>query len=291
MTEIWAEWVWMNGRLVRGAEASVSVFDRSFLLGDGLFETMRAIGGRLFRMERHLARLHRSADRLRLSPPAGADELAAAIRETLAANHLTDAAVRLTVSRGVGSPGPGIQGAETPLCVIAARPFQGYSDHWYRPGATAITSSAIKNERSLLAGLKSTSYGEHVLARVEAADRGVDEALLLNTRGHLVEGSSTNLFVVIKGCLHTPDPSSGCLPGVTREALLELARAAGLAVREAPLLPAALAGAEEAFLTNSLLDVAPLAGVDGRRIGMGCAGPATRLLAERYQELVESEAV
>jgi branched-chain amino acid aminotransferase len=287
---MWAEWVWLNGRLVRGAEATVSVFDRSFMLGDGLFETLRVIDGRLFRLGRHMTRLERSAARLRLSLPAAPDKLTEAIRETLEANRLEDAAVRLTVSRGVGPPGPGVEGADAPLCVIAARAFHGYPGHWYDRGATAIISSVTKNERSPLSGLKTTSFGEHVLARAEAAERGVEEALLLNTQGHLVEGSSTNLFAVIAGRIHTPDLASGCLPGVTREAMIQLAKANGLEVREEVLLPPALATADEAFLTNSLLDAAPLASVEGRVIGSGCPGPITRLLADRYRELVEREA-
>src|SRR5207247_677105 len=146
----WAEGVWVNGRLVRGAEASVSVFDRAFLLGDGLFETMRARGGRLFRLDRHLARLEQGAARLRLPLPMPAHELAQAIQETLAANGLEDAAVRLTVSRGVGPPGPSIGGAGPAVVVIAARPFSGYPAHWYEPGARAIHIQGVQDEASAL---------------------------------------------------------------------------------------------------------------------------------------------
>jgi branched-chain amino acid aminotransferase len=286
----WADWIWLNGRLVRATEASVSVFDRSFLLGDGLFETMRATGGRLFRPERHLSRLERGAARLRMALPAAADELLGALRETVRANHLEDAALRLTISRGNGPPGLGLEGTGPPVCMIAARPFQGYPHHWYDPGAASIISSVVKNEQSLLAGLKTTSYVEHVVARAEAMERGADEALLLNTRGHLVEGSGSNLFAVIAGELSTPDVESGCLPGVTREAVLKLARESGLAIREGTLLLAELIAAAEAFLTNSLLGVAPLVRVDGRSIGPGQPGPVTRKLAERYRWLVVQEA-
>jgi branched-chain amino acid aminotransferase len=285
----WAEWVWLNGRMVRGAEATVSVFDRAFLLGDGLFETMRAMGGRIFRLDRHLARLQRGAGRLRLPLPAAAPELARAIQETLQANGLEEAAVRLTVSRGPGPPGPGIQEAGPAVVVIAARSFTGYPGRWYEPGATAIISTVVKNERSPLCAVKSISYAEHVLARTEAAERGADEALLVNTLGNLVEGSSTNMFAVVHGCLHTPDLASGCLPGITREAVLEIARKAGLTVREAPLAPATVAGWDEAFLTNSLLDVAPLVQVDGLPVGGGRPGPVTSLLAERYRDLMTGE--
>lgn len=287
---MWSEWVWLNGRLVRGAEATVSVFDRSFLLGDGLFETMRASRGRLFRPERHLAWLERGAARLRLARLAPADELLEALCQTLRANHLSDAALRLTVSRGAGPPGLGLEGTGPPVSMIAARVFRGYPGHWYDPGATAIISSVTKNEQSPLAGLKTTSYLEHVLARAEAAERGADESLLLNTRGHLVEGSSANLFIVSAGQLSTPDLASGCRPGVTRETVIELARENGLTVGERALLPTALASADEAFLTNSLLGVAPLVRVDDQRIGSGQPGPVTRKLAEQYQSLVAGEA-
>ena len=287
----WAQWVWLNGKTVRAEAARVSVFDRSFLLGDGLFETLRVIEGRLFRLDRHLARLQGGAERVRLVLPYSVAEFTAGIQEIVRANELMDAAVRVTVSRGVGPAGPGLEGAGPPLCVIAARSFPGYPDYWYRPGARAMTSTIPKNERSPLAGIKTTSYLEHVLARAEAVEWGADEALLLNTRGHLVEGSSTNLFVVMAGRVHTPDAASGCLPGVTREAVIELARLEGLEIREEALSSSVWAAAAEAFLTNSLLAVAPLARVDGRKLGGDCPGPVTRLLAERYRELVERETV
>jgi branched-chain amino acid aminotransferase len=287
---MWADWIWLNGRLVHSEEASVSVFDRSFLLGDGLFETMCAFRSRLFRPERHLARLERGAALLRLELPAATDEWIEALRETLRVNRLEDAVLRLTVSRGAGPPGLGLTGTGPAVCTIAARAFQGYPSHWYDPGAAAIITRIVKNERSLLAGVKTTSYVEHVLARSEAAERGADEALLLNTRGHLVEGSGSNLFVVIAGRILTPDPASGCLPGVTREAVMELARESGVGVRDGPLQPRELAAADEAFLTNSLLGVAPLVRVDGHPIGSGHPGPLTRDLAERYRSLVAREA-
>jgi branched-chain amino acid aminotransferase len=290
MTEAWADWVWLNGRLVRGAEAAVSVFDRGFLLGDGLFETLRAVDGRLFRPERHLARLQRGAAYLGLELTAGADELIAALWETLQANHLEDAALRLTVSRGAGPPGLGLAGTGVATSVIAARAFHGYPDHWYDPGATAVLSRVVKNEQSQLCGIKSISWLEHVMARAEAAEKGADEALLRNTRGDLVEGSGTNLFIISGGRILTPDLASGCLPGVTREAVLELGQEMGLEVREESLPSEALAAADEAILTNSLLGAAPLVRVEGQRISSGQPGPITRRLAEGYRALVAREA-
>jgi branched-chain amino acid aminotransferase len=290
MSEGWAEWAWVNGRLVRGSEAAISVFDRGFLLGDGLFETLRSVGGRLFRPERHMARLKLGATRLGLALEAGNDALVAALRETLRANRLEDAALRLTVSRGAGPPGLGMERMGPATCVIAARAFHGYPDRWYDPGATAILSRVVKNELSPLSGLKTTSWLEYVMARAEAAEKGADEALLRNTRGDLADGSATNLFVSKDGRIYTPDLASGCLPGVTREAVLELARELGLEAQEEPVPSAALAAADEAFLTNSLLGVAPLARVDGQPVGAGRSGPVTRRLAEQYRALVAREA-
>jgi branched-chain amino acid aminotransferase len=285
----WAERVWINGSLCEAGEARVSVFDRSFLLGDGLFETVGVFGGRLFRLDRHLARLQSGAECLRLDLPFLA-QIPAAIAETLRANHLTRAAVRITVSRGAGPPGPGTAGAGPPLCVIAARPFSGYPERWYALGAVAVISAMVKNEHSPICRFKTTSYVEHVLARAEAAQRGADEALLLNTRGHVVEGSSTNLFAISDGCVCTPGLDDGCLPGVTREAVLVLARQDGIEVKEEPLPPAALARAEEAFLTNSLLGVGPLVKVDGGEIGGGHPGSVTRRLGALLWDLMEQEA-
>jgi branched-chain amino acid aminotransferase len=279
----WAEWVWTDGRLIRGAEATLSVFDRGFLLGDGLFETLRASQGEPVHLAAHLRRLRAGAEVLRIRLPWSDQTLTAAIRELLTANELSEAAVRLTLSRGVGPPGPSIPGTISPTIVLAVRPFTGYPGRWYEPGAEAILCRVVKNERSPLCAVKSTSYLEHILARDEAVRRGAEEALLLNTRGRLVEASSANLFLVIDGCLCTPDLASGCLPGVTRAVVLTVAREHGHETREEALLPEALDRAEEAFLTNSLLGVAPLVRVDGRPVGSGRPGLLTQELAEGYR--------
>jgi aminodeoxychorismate lyase len=285
----WAEWVWLNGRMVKGAEASVSVFDRSFQLGDGLFETVRACQGRIFRLNEHLARLREGLSILHFSTPWDGQSLHFAIHELLDANSLRDAAVRLTVSRGVGAGGLEPRSAGPPTVVITARLYTGPPDWWYQTGMSAIFSQVVKNERSPLCGVKSTSHAEHVLARFDAMGSRKDEALMLNTQGYLVEGSSSNLFVVMEGRLCTPDLSSGCLPGITRAAVLELAREVGIEVSEVPLLPETIPECQEAFLTNSLMGIGPLVWVAGQSIGAerhpderGTPGPITRVLAKRY---------
>jgi branched-chain amino acid aminotransferase len=285
----WSDWVWLNGRLVRGVEASVSVLDRSFLLGDGLFETMRVVRRRVLHLEAHLARLHRGTQLFRISIGWDDQQLALALQQVLETNALEEAALRLTVSRGVGPAGPMPDPTARATVIIAARPFAGYPPEWFEQGLRATLSRIIKNERSPLCRVKSTSYAEHVLARLEAVERKTDEALMLNTQGHLVEGSSSNLFAVIEGRLITPELSSGCLPGITRAILLDLAKDSGIKVVEASLLPASVSSWQEAFLTSSLMGIAPLVEVEGEGIGTerrpegrGVPGPITRMLDERY---------
>lgn len=272
--------VWLNSDLVRAEEARISVIDRGFTLGDGLFETMRAYGGRIFRLRDHLERLARSAARIGLPLPSG---LAEAAHETVTANGIMEAAVRLTVSRG--SAPAGLEWPETvkPTCVITARPAPA------RPAAVgAGTASGRLNEHSLTAGLKQLGYLNFIVALQEARTAGYDDALLLDTAGHLAEGASSNLFVVAGGVLRTPPLDCGVLPGITRAAVLEIAAGLDRPVSEESLDPAILETAEEAFLTSSLREVVPLVAVDGRMVGKGVAGPITRRIQELYAAVARS---
>lgn len=243
--------------------------DRGFTLGDGLFETMRAVGGRLPLLSLHLGRLRSSAEVLRLSIHWTDAFLAEGIHAVLAANHLTDAAVRLTVSRGVPSrrgllPDPQAR----PTLVIDAEPFAGYPAELYERGAALVTSPIPRNEHSPLATVKSTSRLEHVLARQAAAEAGADEALVLNTAERVAGASAANLFVVLGRRLLTPLAAEGALPGVVRRLILEeLAPAAGLEVLETAVAPDELQQADEVFLTSALLGILPVSSLDGRSIG------------------------
>ncbi|MDQ4128320.1 MAG: aminotransferase class IV [Actinomycetota bacterium] len=256
-------------------EAFLDPRDRGFTLGDGLFETMRAREGVTLWIERHLSRLRFGAAVIGLSPLPGDDDLADAVARTLAANELDEAAVRLTVSRGV----PGRRGLlpepeSKPSVVIHAEPFAGYPARLYARGARAITSRIPRNERSPLARVKSLSYLDNVLARREADARGADEALLLNSAGFLACASASNLFLALGDTLLTPDLASGVLPGTVREVVLtELAPRMGLTVAERPVRPEELAAADEAILTNALHGVMPLTEIDGLPIGTAVPGP------------------
>ena len=275
--------LWIGDRLFPANEARLDPRDRGYVLGDGLFETMRAHGGSVPMLGRHLSRLRAGAAEIQLPLPWSDAGLENAVVETLEANELSGAVVRLTVSRGVPrgrglSPDPN----PSPSLVIQAHSFSGYPAAIYERGMRAVTSSIHRNERSPLANLKSLSYLENVLARREADARGYDEALMLNTGGNLACASAANLFLVVGGTLLTPDLASGALPGTMRDFVLsELAPRMGLDTAERPVRPAEFAAAEEAFLTNALLGVVPLTAVDGRPVEAGAPGPVSLDLGAR----------
>ncbi len=277
--------VYLNGQLHPRAEARIDPTDRGLLLGDGLFETMRADRGRIFRLGAHLARLRSSAARLGMPLTLSDHELSAALQMTLSANELTssDAALRLTLTRGPGPRGLLPPPDPRPTLLITASHLPSTP----LPPATAHIASIRRNEHSPLSNLKTLNFLDNVLARQEAAAHGADEALLLNTAGHLAEASSANLFVVTDGILHTPSLTDGALPGITRAVVLEVAAELGLPAAETSLTPIDLARADEAFLTNSLMGIRALVKVRGQPVGRGEAGPITRQVQERYEALHE----
>jgi branched-chain amino acid aminotransferase len=276
--------VWLNGELLDEARASLSVHDRGFLLGDGLFETLRVYDGRVFRLAAHLRRLRGGAARIALALPPGLDR---AVRETVAASGVRDGAVRLTVSRGAGGEGLAAPAGAPPTVVVTVRPYRPVGA-WYTAGIRAQLAAGRVDERRATAGLKQLGYLEAVVALAEARAAGCEDALFLDTAGHLAEGAASNLFLVAGGELWTPPLSCGVLPGITRAAVLELAAARGLAPREEPLPPQALAAAAEAFLTSSLRELVPLTAVGGRKVGDGVPGEVTLALLHDYRRLAHA---
>jgi branched-chain amino acid aminotransferase len=281
------ETVWFNGRLVAAAEAVVPIAAHGVLCGDGVFETLRVYAGEPFRLDRHLARLVESAALVGLELSASPDVLAAAVANLLHERALSEAVVRITVLRGIGPPGPDPTDCGEALVFITARPYDGYPERIYTEGARAIVASTRQNEHSPLCRVKSTSCQNHVLARAEARRAGVDEALLLNSRGEIAEGSVSNVFVCQGNRLLTPPLSSGCLPGVARAEVLELASGLGFQAEEAVFTADAVLAADEALLTNSLLEVAPLVQLDGRDVGGGVPGEAAHALRAAYLRCIE----
>ena len=279
--------VCLNGALIPLTQARISPMDYGFLHGYGLFETMRAYSGHVFRLEKHLARLERSARALNIDLD-GPAKLETAIYETLRANHLPDARIRISVSPGEEELAPGIPARAEATVFITAVSYEPPSEQAYRRGFTAMVSKVHRSPRSPSSGLKSLSALDILLARQEAASYGVDHAILLNDDDLVAEGSSSNVFHVNDRTLFTPAEHSGILQGVTRDVVLkELAPSLGLATKEVDVALSDLLEAEEAFLTNSMIEIMPLTVVADRSIGTGRPGPLTRRFMKAYKGLVE----
>ncbi len=282
------ELVWQDGQISPPEDARCSCLDRGRLYGDGLFETMRAYNGKIFRLETHLQRLAGAAQKIHLVLAMTCEELQTAVQKTLKESELASAYIRLTVTRGVGGS-PSQLDASTPSITIWVRPFSAYPPELYKEGMSALLAQTRRNEHSPLSNLKTLNYLDNLLSRVEAQRAGAGEAILLNTSGQLAEAAASNLFIVEDGCVLTPPVSAGILPGITRACVLELCEAEGIGIQEQPLELHQLPAAEEAFLTNSLMEIMPLTSFAGRAIGSGQPGEITRQLQEAYRELVDEE--
>jgi branched-chain amino acid aminotransferase len=267
--------VWLDGAILDAAEAKVSVFDHGITVGDGVFETIKLIGGRPFALRRHIERLHRSARGLGLDVPLGDTRLRDAIDDLLAAAPAGEIGrLRVTVTGGVAPPGSG-RGTSGPTLIMAVAPLEPWE-----PDTVAITVPWPRNERSAVTGLKTTSYAENVVALAEARKLGATEAIMANLVGNLCEGTGTNVFVVRGGVLSTPPLLAGCLAGVTRALLLEELPDAD----EDNLSMAALPEADEVLLTSSTRDVQPLRLLDGRELP-GAAGPVAKRAIDAIADL------
>jgi branched-subunit amino acid aminotransferase/4-amino-4-deoxychorismate lyase len=267
--------VYLNGAYVAADEATLPALDAGTLFGRGVFETFRARQGSVYRLDQHLERLRTGAKTLSIALPAALGDLPAIVRELADRCELDDARVRLTLTAGP-------EGGE-PSLLIQARPAVDYPPEMYEQGATTVVASVRRNETSPLAGLKTLNYLDNMLAREVARSAGADEAIMLNSRGLVADGSAFNVFVVQDGHLRTPTLEDGALPGVTRGAVLALASEAGIAAEEMAVRLDGMRDAEEAFLTNAIAGVMPLVSVDGAKIGDGTPGPLTRRMRELYE--------
>jgi len=286
------EIIYFNGQLVPHFEAKLSPFDHGFLYGYGLFETMRAYNGHIFRLDSHLTRLRCSAESIGLThsiltTEEGKQSLKAACVETLEANELKDARLRLTVSAGEGDMTPDPSTCSSPTVLITARNLVPLPPEKYETGFKAALSSLRRNSQSPLSRLKSTCYMENILARMAAKAAGCDESIFLNEQEYLAEGSTTNVFLVSHGELITPCFESGVLSGITREAVLEIAQASHLKATERWVHLNELVEAEEAFVTNSILEIMPLTWFVGKPIGTGEPGHLTKALLAAFKKLVD----
>jgi branched-chain amino acid aminotransferase len=267
--------VWLNGSLVDAPEATVSIFDHGLTVGDGVFDTLKAVDGRPFAVRRHLERLQRSAEGLGLRLPYAPDTLRAAMAEVLASHDLPLARVRITVTGGQAPLGSE-RGEGQATVVIAVGELKPPE-----PSTAVCVVPWPRNERGAMVGIKTTSYAENVRALAFARERGCTEAIFPTTTDHLSEGTGSNVFVAIGGRLLTPPLSSGCLAGVTRDLVLSVTDAV-----EEDIPMAAFRDADEIFLTSTGRDVQPVHDVDGRRYPVD--GPLTAAAAEGFQALAAS---
>jgi branched-chain amino acid aminotransferase len=274
--------VWIDGEIVSADAARIPVLDHGFLYGDGVFEGIRGYGGRIFRLEDHLRRLATGARCIALEIPGGIDAARRIVLETARAHGEPEVYVRLVVSRGVGELGvdPTTCPAARIVCIAAgirllpaeklAEGLALATSSWRRPGPDVLDPC-----------VKSLNYLNNALAKLEARERGADEALLLNARGTVAEASVANVFLVRDGRLATPPPTDGGLPGITRATVLELAAELGIAAEERSLARSDLLGADEVFLTGTGARIVPVASLDGQRIGSG-PGPVTKRVSEAF---------
>jgi branched-chain amino acid aminotransferase len=270
--------LWLDGRLDDAARRRISPLDHGILVGDGVFETLRVYDGVPFAWRRHYERLVHSASGLGLDPPPS-ETLRDAAGAVLAANELGDARLRITVTGGEAPLGSE-RGDAPPTVLVAASPL-------VPPPAVAdvVTVPWARNERGAVAGLKTISYAENVRALAYAREHGAGEAVFPNTRGDLCEATGSNVFLVLAGVLHTPPGETGCLLGVTRALVLELAADAGIPVEEAALPLDALHRADEAFLSSTTREVQAIGRVDGHALPVA-PGPLTQQLADEFTKLV-----
>ncbi len=281
--------IYINGKLYDKEDAKISVYDHGLLYGDGVFEGIRSYGGKVFRLDEHLRRLWESAKAIWLTIPMAREALHQAVYDTLRVNEIADGYIRLVVTRGAGTLGLDPNRTSDPQVIIITDHISLYARELYEKGLEIITVSTVRNHpASLSPRIKSLNYLNNILAKIEGLQAGCVEALMLNTKGEVAECTGDNVFLVRDRVLSTPPNDAGILEGVTRQAVIELAEAARLEVRQAPLSKHDVYIADEMFLTGTAAEVIPVVKVDSRVIGGGQPGPITRDLMERFHKLARS---
>lgn len=282
-------WIYLNNRFVKEEEALISVFDHGFLYGDGVFETLRSYGPRLFMPSEHLARLVRSAEAIGLTIPIPLGNWTDILYGTMARNGVGtnqyDAYLRITVSRGAGEIGLDPALCRTPTIVVMAKPLIAPAPHLYETGVRVIIATTKRNLSDALSPqIKATNFLNNIQAKREALAAGVFDSILLNWEGHATESTVSNLFFVANGCLHTPTLECGLLDGITRKIVLQLAKNLGLPIEEGHYTTDHLHEADECFLTNTSMEIMPVTSIDKRLVGDGKPGRMTVQLRKQFIE-------
>ncbi len=280
--------IFIDGKFCNERDAKVSVFDHGLLYGDGVFEGIRAYNGRVFKLREHIERLYCSAKAILLEIPLTPEQMLKATVETIRANKLRDCYVRLVVTRGVGNLGLNPRSCKKPSVIIIAGKIQVYPAELYERGMDIVTVPTVRNLHSAVnPAIKSLNYLNNILAKIEANNAGVEEAVMLNAEGFVAECTADNLFVIKKGALFTPPLYAGALYGITRGTVMELAEQLGVKVSETNLTRYDLFNADECFLTGTGAEIMPVIKIDGRMIGSGKPGSLTKKLVAEYHALTK----
>ncbi len=279
--------IYLDGKFVDESEAKVSVFDHGLLYGDGVFEGIRLYGGNIFRLDEHLERLEYSAKALMLAIPLDRARLAEATCETCRVNGLSDAYIRLVVTRGVGDLGLAPWLCPKPTLFIIASRISLYPQEHYDNGLAIVTVPTRRiSPAALPPTVKSLNYLNNILGKIEARQFGALEAIMLNDQGYVAECTADNIFAIHKGAIITPAASQGALKGITRGAVFDIAAELGIPIREADMTRYDLWCADECFLTGTGAEIVPVSKLDGRQIGEGRPGPLTREVMKAFRRRV-----
>ena len=281
--------VYINGKLLPQEQAVVSVFDHGLLYGDGVFEGIRTYNGVSFKLKEHVERLFESAKAIWLEIPISRPEMTKAINDTVQTNSIKDGYVRVIVTRGAGALGLDPKKTSNPQVIIIADTIQLYPKEMYEKGMPIVTASTIRNHPNALnPRIKSLNYLNNILGKIEGAQAGCVEALMLNHKGEVAECTGDNIFVVKGGVVSTPPKDAGILEGITRNAVIELSHKLGITIHEVSMTRYDVYTADEVFLTGSAAEMIPVTKVDDRVIGSGKPGPVYARLLKEFQALTRS---
>ena len=282
--------IWLDGKLVDQEEAKISVFDHGLLYGDGVFEGIRVYSGRTFELDAHIKRLYESAKVIRLVVPMSRSELISAVEKTVEANAVIDGYIRLVVTRGTGNLGLNPFVCEDSRLFIIADNIQLYPEELYEKGMKVISATTVRGHPlAIPPQVKSLNYLNNILAKIEALDSNVPEAIMYNHEGYVAEATGDNVFIVRDGVIYTPPPEAGLLEGITRKVVIRLAKEEDLEVVEKNLTRFDLYICDEFFLTGTAAEVIGVVEIDGRVIGDGKPGPITRLLRKKFFKYAHSK--
>jgi branched-chain amino acid aminotransferase len=283
--------IWLDGKLVDEGDAKISVFDHGLLYGNGVFEGIRVYSGKIFELEAHIKRLYESAKAIRLDIPLGKEKLIEAIEETVEANTIIDGYIRLVVTRGTGTLGLNPFVCENSSLFIIADSIQLYPEELYEKGMKVISATTVRNHPlAIPPQAKTLNYLNNIIAKIEALDSNVPEAIMYNHEGYVAEATGDNVFTVKDGVLYTPPVEAGALEGITRAVVTRLAGQHNLKVVEKNLTRFDLYVCDELFLTGTAAEVIGVVEIDGRIIGDGAPGPVTKLLRKEFYKYAHGKA-